>query len=82
MKIMLAQVIGNYDCKLVDERASRWFTWRSSMLPKKDIMVIFSPRCLSKMIRWGPGSGICLQLNTLRAPERLPQTNNLGFTLS
>ena len=45
MKIMLAQVIRNYNCKLLDTEAKRWFTWRSSMLPKKHIKVIFTRRC-------------------------------------
>ncbi|KAI2466919.1 cytochrome P450 [Annulohypoxylon bovei var. microspora] len=44
MKVILGQIIMNYDCELVDTEASRWFTWRSSMLPKKHTMVIFTPR--------------------------------------
>ncbi|CAG8960196.1 hypothetical protein HYFRA_00010675 [Hymenoscyphus fraxineus] len=30
MKVMLANIIKNYDCKLADEKAERWFTWRSN----------------------------------------------------
>ncbi|KAI1375702.1 cytochrome P450 [Hypoxylon crocopeplum] len=44
MKVIMAQIVLNYDCELVDANASRWFTWRSSMLPKKDTMVIFTPK--------------------------------------
>ncbi|KAI1775359.1 cytochrome P450 [Hypoxylon cercidicola] len=44
MKVIVAQVVLHYDCALVDPDATRWFTWRSSMLPKKDTMVIFTPR--------------------------------------
>ena len=44
MKTMLAQVIIQYDCELVDKEAPRWFTWRSSMLPKEKTMVVFHPR--------------------------------------
>ncbi|KAI1400860.1 cytochrome P450 [Hypoxylon fuscum] len=44
MKIILAQIILNYDCELVDPTASRWFTWRSSMLPKANTKVVFSVR--------------------------------------
>ena len=46
IKVMLAQVILNYDCELVDKNARRWFTWRSSTLPKEKAMVIFHPRRL------------------------------------
>ncbi len=44
MKVMLAQIILQYDCELVDKEASRWFTWRSSMLPRETTMVKFRPR--------------------------------------
>lgn len=43
MKVMLAQIILDYDCELVDKRAPRWFTWRSSMLPREKTMVVFQP---------------------------------------
>lgn len=43
MKVMLSQVIIKYDCELVNKDAPRWWTWRSSMLPKEDTMVIFRP---------------------------------------
>lgn len=44
MKVIMGQIIMNYDCELVDTGAPRWFTWRSSMLPKKHTMVIFTPQ--------------------------------------
>ncbi|KAI0183417.1 cytochrome P450 [Xylaria flabelliformis] len=44
MKVIISQLIMHYDTKLVDADAGRWFTWRSTMLPKKDTMVIFTPR--------------------------------------
>ncbi|KAI5865350.1 cytochrome P450 [Durotheca rogersii] len=44
MKVILGQIILNYDCELVDQQRTRWHTWRSSMLPKKNTMVVFTPR--------------------------------------
>lgn len=44
MKVILGQIILNYDCDLVDLHVSRWFTWRSSMLPKGSTMVRLTPR--------------------------------------
>lgn len=41
---MLAQIVLQYDCELVDKEAPRWFTWRSSMLPREKTMVVFRPR--------------------------------------
>ncbi|KAF2031754.1 cytochrome P450 [Setomelanomma holmii] len=43
MKVILGQIIMNYDCELVNPDAPRWWTWRSSMLPKEKTMVIFTP---------------------------------------
>ncbi|KAF2472307.1 cytochrome P450 [Lindgomyces ingoldianus] len=43
MKLIVAQVIQNYDCSLADPEALRWWTWRSSMLPKESTMIIFRP---------------------------------------
>ncbi|KAL5121805.1 hypothetical protein ACEQ8H_000020 [Pleosporales sp. CAS-2024a] len=43
MKVILGQIIMNYDCELVDPKAQRWWTWRSSMLPKEKTMVVFTP---------------------------------------
>ncbi|RYC65201.1 hypothetical protein CHU98_g963 [Xylaria longipes] len=42
MKVIMSQIIMNYDCHLVNPSASRWFTWRSTMLPKKDTIVVFT----------------------------------------
>ena len=42
MKAVISQIIMNYDCHLVNPGDSRWFTWRSTMLPKKDTMVVFT----------------------------------------
>ncbi|KAL4744749.1 hypothetical protein BDW72DRAFT_199290 [Aspergillus terricola var. indicus] len=42
MKLVLAQIILEYDCRLVDPAARRWFTWRSTMLPNPRTKVVFS----------------------------------------
>ncbi|KAF2177798.1 cytochrome P450 [Zopfia rhizophila CBS 207.26] len=44
MKVILAQIIVNYDCDLVHSDDSRWITWRSSMIPKGSTKVVFIPR--------------------------------------
>jgi hypothetical protein len=44
MKVILAHVVMNYDCALVEPKASRWMTWRSAMMPKTKTMVTFTPR--------------------------------------
>jgi cytochrome P450 len=44
MKVVLAQIIRDYDCSLVDPGARRWFTWRSTTLPRPGTKVVFSPR--------------------------------------
>jgi hypothetical protein len=43
MKVILGQIIMNYDCELANPEAPRWWTWRSSMLPKENTIVIFTP---------------------------------------
>jgi cytochrome P450 len=43
MKVILGQIIMNYDCELVNPDAQRWWTWRSSMLPKEKTMIVFTP---------------------------------------
>lgn len=43
MKVILGQVLLNYDVELVDPEAPRWWTWRSSMLPKEGTLVVFTP---------------------------------------
>ncbi|PSN71718.1 hypothetical protein BS50DRAFT_629856 [Corynespora cassiicola Philippines] len=44
MKVILAQIIVNYDFDLVPSDDSRWITWRSSMIPKGNTKVVFVPR--------------------------------------
>lgn len=44
MKVIIGQLIMNYDFELVEPDAPRWFTWRSTTLPKEGTMVIFTPR--------------------------------------
>ncbi|KAK2745535.1 hypothetical protein FQN57_003660 [Myotisia sp. PD_48] len=44
MKLIMGQIIMNYECKLIDSDAPRWFTWRSSMLPSKKTKVAFIHR--------------------------------------
>ncbi|KAJ0418881.1 cytochrome P450 [Aspergillus carlsbadensis] len=44
MKMVLAQIIRDYDCSLVDPTARRWFTWRSTTVPRPGTKVVFSPR--------------------------------------
>ncbi|KAK6212824.1 hypothetical protein LQW54_004913 [Pestalotiopsis sp. IQ-011] len=43
MKMITGQIVLNYDCELQEPEAPRWFTWRSSMLPKASTMVAFKP---------------------------------------
>ncbi|KAI3319097.1 cytochrome P450 [Xylariaceae sp. AK1471] len=43
MKIIVGHIIMHYDCRLTDATANRWFTWRSTMLPKEHTMVVFTP---------------------------------------
>jgi hypothetical protein len=44
MKLLVAQVILNYDVELVNKDAKRWWTWRSSMLPLEGTLVKFTAR--------------------------------------
>ncbi|KAI0101984.1 cytochrome P450 [Nemania sp. FL0031] len=43
MKIILGQIIMYYNLELVDKEASRWFTWRSSMLPRSNTSMVSRP---------------------------------------
>jgi hypothetical protein len=43
MKVILGQVLMNYDCELADATKPRWWTWRSSMLPNYKTEVVFTP---------------------------------------
>ncbi|KAL5437920.1 hypothetical protein PMIN06_010389 [Paraphaeosphaeria minitans] len=47
MKLLVAQVITEYDIELVDKQEQRWWVWRSSMLPKDKTIVAFKPRATS-----------------------------------
>ncbi|RYP11200.1 hypothetical protein DL765_007853 [Monosporascus sp. GIB2] len=45
MKVIMGQVILNYDCEMVKKDDSqRYIEWRSTILPKSDTVVIFTPR--------------------------------------
>ena len=43
MKVILGQIIMNYDCELADPKAPRLWTWRSTILPKAKTLAIFTP---------------------------------------
>ncbi|KAI3317916.1 cytochrome P450 [Xylariaceae sp. AK1471] len=43
MKVIMAQVLLNYDCELDDAQQSRCISWRSTVLPRKSTMVHFTP---------------------------------------
>ncbi|KAH8688014.1 cytochrome P450 [Tricladium varicosporioides] len=43
MKVIIGQIILNYDCKLAKPDEPRLFTWRSCMLPREKTKVIFTP---------------------------------------
>ncbi|XXH06065.1 U3 small nucleolar RNA-associated protein [Hypoxylon texense] len=42
IKVIMGQIIMNYNLKLANDDAPRWFTWRSSILPRSNTMVVFS----------------------------------------
>ncbi|KAI0409850.1 cytochrome P450 [Xylaria palmicola] len=42
MKIIIAQIIMNYDCRLADPNARRMWTWRSTMLPIQQTKMVFT----------------------------------------
>lgn len=43
-KLIIAHVLKNFDCSLLDQNRKNFFTWRSYVLPKEDVLVKFSPR--------------------------------------
>ncbi|KAH8766056.1 cytochrome P450, partial [Diaporthe sp. PMI_573] len=43
MKVVLGQVILNYNCELAEPESPRWLIWRSTMLPKASTAVVFTP---------------------------------------
>ncbi|KAI0809677.1 cytochrome P450 [Xylaria sp. FL0064] len=44
MKVIMGQIIMNYDCDLPDKETCRYISWRSTILPKQKTVVIFTPR--------------------------------------
>ncbi|CAG8984288.1 hypothetical protein HYALB_00010713 [Hymenoscyphus albidus] len=43
MKVIVGQIIMNYDVALVEPSAPRWFSWRAALLPKDHTLVTFTP---------------------------------------
>jgi len=43
-KVVISYLVEEYDFRLTDPTAPRWFTWRSSRIPREDNMVVFMPR--------------------------------------
>ncbi|KAI0502862.1 cytochrome P450 [Xylaria bambusicola] len=44
MKVILGEIILNYDCDLPDKETRRYLSWRSTILPKRKTTVVFIPR--------------------------------------
>ncbi|KAF1996339.1 cytochrome P450 [Amniculicola lignicola CBS 123094] len=44
MKIIVAQVVLDYEVELVDPEKGRWWQWRSTVLPRESTMVRFTER--------------------------------------
>ncbi|KAI1822652.1 cytochrome P450 [Xylaria intraflava] len=44
MKVIMGQIILNYDCDLPDKKESRYLSWRSTVLPKHKTVVVLTPR--------------------------------------
>lgn len=43
-KVVVAYLVEEYDFELVNPDAPRWWTWRTSRVPRDDTMVAFTPR--------------------------------------
>lgn len=43
MKIVLGQIILNYNCELVKPDSPRWMVFRANILPKAKTAVVFTP---------------------------------------
>lgn len=43
MKVILGQVLMNYDCEFAEPGGKRLFSWRSTILPKPNLKIIFTP---------------------------------------
>ncbi len=44
MKAIVARVLTEYDVRLVEPEKSRWFTWRTFMIPREETLVALTPR--------------------------------------
>lgn len=44
MKLIMGQMIMNYDCDFPDKETCRYLSWRSTVLPKHKTTVVFTPR--------------------------------------
>jgi len=43
-KIVLSQIISNYDFELLNSQAPRSFTWRTSIVPRSDKVLVMKAR--------------------------------------
>lgn len=43
MKVILGQILINYNCEFAELGGKRLFSWRSTILPKPNLKVIFTP---------------------------------------
>ncbi|KAK4033683.1 cytochrome P450 [Parachaetomium inaequale] len=43
-KVIVAQIISNYDLRLVDPEKPRWYTWRTTRVPREETLMVFTPR--------------------------------------
>ncbi|KAI9155657.1 Ent-kaurene oxidase [Paramyrothecium foliicola] len=43
MKVIMGQILMNYKCELINKEGPRFFEWRSTILPKSDTLVSFTP---------------------------------------
>ncbi|KAK0653142.1 cytochrome P450 [Cercophora newfieldiana] len=43
-KVVISHLVDEYDIKLVDPTAPRWWTWRTTRVPNEETMAIFTPR--------------------------------------
>jgi hypothetical protein len=44
MKVVVAQLLLNYDFRLVEPNAPRWISWRVARIPKPWTKLAFAPR--------------------------------------
>ncbi|KAH7310888.1 cytochrome P450 [Stachybotrys elegans] len=43
MKVILGQILLHYDCDMVPQKGHRYMEWRSTILPRQDVLVVFKP---------------------------------------